>query len=298
VDLRHPVAILLSCHGTVERADQLTEFVANIRRGRPAPAEVVDEVRRRFEQIGGSPLMRVTHAQAAELERRLEVPVRAAARLWHPYPAEVMPGLIEAGATTIVSLPMAPQSVHVYHDHVRQQLADSPAQIRCVEPWGTEPAIVEAYLEAIDEAVARIDAPRERVAVILSAHSLPQRIIDAGDPYERQFREMADAVAEGLDAGIHRVAFQSQGMGGGQWLGPDLESVMKEVRVAGFEHLVVAPIGFVAEHVETLYDIDIEARAAANALGFRSFERMPAMDTRSSFMDALATVARRYLEPR
>ncbi|KYF99070.1 ferrochelatase [Sorangium cellulosum] len=292
-------AVLLSCHGTVERLDDLPAFLANIRRGRPAPPELIDEVRRRFERIGGSPLMRITQAQADALAARIGLPVAIAGRLFHPYPGEVLASLHASGVRRVVSLPLAPQSVDVYHAVVRDAAAKQGGmEVRCVPAWGLEPALIDAFVEVIDEALARF--PEERrasVAVILSAHSLPQRIIDAGDPYERQFRAMAAEVERRVAPRGNPVlvAFQSQGMTGDAWLGPDLRSTFEALAARGAREALVAPIGFVADHVETLYDLDVEAHVIAREAGLARLERAPAVNTR--FIDALEALVRRELGP-
>jgi protoporphyrin/coproporphyrin ferrochelatase len=295
------VAVLLSCHGTVERIEEIAAFVQRIRRGHPAPDEVVAEVRRRFETIGGSPLMRITHAQAAALEERLAIPVRAAARLWDPSPEAVLADLAASGVDRVISLPLAPQSVHVYHEAVQRAAESLSRPLTIVEapPWGTEPALVAAFAEAIAEAHARFPS-FDRLGLVLSAHSLPTRVIAMGDPYQRDFEAMAQAVIAELDRrGLGRaataIAYQSQGMGGGDWLGPDLPTTFAELRALGVGRVLMAPIGFVAEHVETLYDIDIEARSIAAGLGISRLERMPPMNTRPAFIAALEAVARPLL---
>jgi ferrochelatase len=290
-------ALVLSCHGSVERFEDLPAFLRNIRRGREPSAELVHEVERRYRHIGGSPLMAITRAQGATLEQRLGIPVRVAGRLWHPYPREVVAELAAAGATHIRSLPLAPQSVHVYNPVVEQAAREHGLTFSAAASWGLEPLLVAAFVEAIDEAIAGLAAARAGT-IVLTAHSLPRAVIAAGDPYERDFRAMAEAVAGGLgERGVAaervRVAFQSAGMDGGEWLGPDLASVLRELRAAGVRDVVVAPIGFLADHVETLYDIDVEAAAIARDLGFEGFGRMPAMNTRPAFLAALEAVARR-----
>jgi ferrochelatase len=292
--------VILSYHGTVSNPDDVPAFVRNIRHGQPAPDDVVAEVRRRLLHIGGSPLTKITSEQAAALEQRLGIPVRIAARLWHPYAKDVVPELVKLGVTRLLSLPLAPQSVAIYHPGVEAAAAEHGLEVLRAPAWGLEPDLLEAFVEAIEEAAERLPAPRRELAVVLSAHSLPRRVIAAGDGYEREFRAMADAVAEalvarGYDAPSIRVAFQSQGMGSRDaWLGPDLETTFGEL-AGRYRHLLVAPIGFVTEHVETLYDIDVEARAFAEKLGFERLERMPALDVRPRFIDALEAVARRAL---
>lgn len=289
-------AVLLTCHGTIENTADIPAFLANIRRGRPTPPEVVEEVTRRFEKVGGSPLMRITAAQARALQARLGVPVRFAARLWEPYPKAVIDALVKEGTTTLISLPLAPQSVHVYHASVREAAAAHPGlELRCAPPWGQEPALIDAFASSIDEARARLpEELRDRAPVLLTAHSLPQRIIDAGDPYEVQFRAMAGEVAARVSARgnpVH-VAFQSQGMDGGAWLGPDLPQTFAKLAAAGAEAVVVGPIGFVAEHIETLYDLDIEAPLLAKRAGLSHLERARALNDHPRFIDALESIVR------
>lgn len=288
-------AVLLTCHGTVERVEDIPAFLANIRRGRPTPPEIVAEVKHRFELIGGSPLMRITAAQAEALSRRLDKPVYVAGRLWGPYPNEVLARAAADGVRSLLSLPLAPQSVDIYHASVREAAAAHPAlTVRYAPSWGTEPLLVRAFVDAIDEALARFDATaRGSATVVLTAHSLPIRVIRMGDPYEAQFRAMAGLVAEVLEARgqATRVAFQSQGMTGDEWLGPDLAATFTDLAARGSTSVVVAPIGFLADHVETLYDIDVEAQQIAKNAGISRLERMPAMNVRGAFIDALTKVA-------
>lgn len=287
---------MLTFHGTISDLSDMPAFLAKIRRGRPAPAELVHEVTRRYEAIGGSPLMKHTVEQAARLEERLGVPVHVAGRLWHPYPEEVLAEIVAGGARRVLSLPLAPQSVDVYHAAVREAAVRFPGlEITAAPPWGDEPSLIAAFLETIDEGLRR--APSPSVPVVLSAHSLPKRVIDAGDRYEIDFRHMAGLVAVELDKRGHPVAiaFQSQGASNEPWLGPDLATTFQGLAAAGHREVLVAPIGFVAEHVETLYDLDIEAPQTAAANGIVRFARAPAVGARPRFIDALEAVARRAL---
>jgi protoporphyrin/coproporphyrin ferrochelatase len=295
-------AVLLSCHGTVSRTEDIPAFLDNIRRGRPTPPELVAEVAHRFERIGGSPLMTITAAQARALEARLGIPVAFAGRLWHPYPKEVLSGLVASGVRTVLSLPLAPQSVEVYHAAVREAAAAFPElTLRAVPAWGMEPALLEAFVGTIEETLTKApQGTREALPIVLSAHSLPRRVIAAGDLYEVQFREMANAVAELLAKSGRKnpveIAFQSQGASAEPWLGPDLAETFAELAKAGAPGVLVAAIGFLAEHVETLYDLDIEAPKIAEKAGLSLFLRAPAVCDRPRFVDALEAVARRALE--
>jgi protoporphyrin/coproporphyrin ferrochelatase len=293
------VAIVASCHGTVRDPADVPAFLLRIRRGRPASDALVAEVTRRLAHIGGSPLWDHTLAQASALEARLGVPVRAAGRLWHPFPAEVVAELCAAGVTEIVSLPLAPQSVHVYHAAIEEALKPFPGvALSKVPSYGDEPALIEAFLQTIDEAFAGVALPPSDVAVVLSAHSLPRRIVDAGDPYQVDFERMAEHVATTLRARGHRtaIAYQSQGATDDVWLGPDLAETFAALRDEGIRGVMVAPIGFVSDHVETLYDLDVDARALAQAVGFDLFLRASALNDRARFVDALEVVARRALQ--
>ncbi len=287
-------AVLLTCHGTVERMADMPKFLANIRRGRPAPPELVTEMVHRYERIGGSPLMTQSRTMAAALESELGVPVRVAGRLFDPYPGAVLEELAALGARRVVSLPLAPQSVHIYHASVREAAAPVGVAVVEVDAYGTHADVLGACVETVEVAVEGLTT---RPPVVLSAHSLPVRIIAAGDPYERDFRMMADRVAAMLaERGFAaRVAFQSQGATQDAWLGPDLPATFAELAGEGHREVVVAPIGFVSEHVETLYDLDIEAPVLAARAGLGKLYRAPAMGTRPRFVRALVELARAAL---
>ncbi len=291
-------AVILTCHGTISDLADLEAFLRNVRRGHPAPPELVAEVRRRYEIIGPSPLMSTSRRQAELLEARLGVPCRAAGRLWHPYPAEVLGELAALGAKRVLSLPLAPQSVHVYHGAVEEAAAKMNDMTVIRAPsWGEEPALLDAFAATIEEALVRLgESEPARTEILLTAHSLPTRVIAAGDPYEKDFRAMAARVAERFVSRGYpvEVAFQSQGASGGPWLGPDFVEVMRQAASRGARAAVVAPIGFISEHVETLYDLDVDGAAAAREAGL-AYARAPAVGARDAVIDALFAVARRAL---
>ncbi len=289
-------AVLLVAHGTVENLDDLPAFLLRIRHGRPAAPELLAEMRRRYEAIHGSPLLEITRAQAAALEHRLGLPVVVGMRLWHPTVEEALIAAAARGVERLCVLPLAPYSVHVYCDaaersleSVRGELAGAPMELVRAEPWGTEPAFVEAHVARIRHALGdHTDA-----TIVMTAHSLPTRAIQSGDPYEAQVRASAAAIGDSLGRPF-RLAFQSQGADGGEWLGPDLRGVLAEVAAAGAHRVLVAPIGFLADHVETLYDLDIEAAAWAAGLGIE-LTRVPALNLDMRLAGAMAAVARRAL---
>jgi ferrochelatase len=289
-------AVVLVSHGTVENLDDLAGFVTNVRRGRPAPAELVAELRRRYEAIGGSPLNRINGELAGKLSRRFGVPVVAANRLWHPYVRELVPGLANEGVRRVVLLPLAQHSVHVYAEDGRRAVEGAGVEFACVPSWGDRADLCQAFAHRI---VAALGASPEPTTLVLTAHSLPVSVVASGDPYERDFRAAAQAVESAVRArvsgAVHTVvAFQSQGMADGsvpiEWLGPDLGAALDTAKAHGSSRVVIAPIGFLADHVEVLFDLDIEARAMAAERGM-VYTRPPSLNADDDFVDILRAVA-------
>jgi ferrochelatase len=294
------VGVLLVGHGSVSRAEDIPDFVRAIRRGRPTPQSVIDEVTHRWNAIGGSPLQRIVESQAAKLEAALGVPVAAASRLWHPDAKDVVPTLLARGVKRVVSLPLAPYSTHVYHPTTRAACESS--HVECIEcaPWGTNASLVRAFANVTRAQIDRVAAAdRDRTHLVLTAHSLPRAAIKAGDPYETQVRATSAAVISTLDFPSDRahVAFQSQGMDGGDWLGPDLPTTFADVADRGGRAVVVCAIGFLADHTEVLYDLDVEARAVAESRGL-AFFRAASLNDSPDVIDALAATARDAIAPR
>jgi protoporphyrin/coproporphyrin ferrochelatase len=297
-------AALLVAHGTVDDLSELPEFAARIRRGHPAPPELLAELRRRYEAIGGqSPLNAINRRLASRLEEIIRVPVRVANRLARPFVKDVMGDLAQSGVERIVAVPLAQYSAHVYAgavDEAAAELARGGARIEavCAPSWGEEPALLDAYATAIAESLAPID-PVAQTTLILSAHSLPLAAIRAGDPYEREVRAAAAKIGDRVVARAGEralrqvVGFQSQGMSAGpggrpvEWLGPDLPAAIEECRARGESHVVFAPIGFLADHVEILYDLDIEARGWVEERGM-TFHRTRSLNDSEPLVRVLA----------
>ncbi len=301
-------AVVLVAHGTVDELDELPEFLTNIRRGRAPPPELLAEVRRRYEAIGGrSPLNAINREVARRLEERLGVPVRAANRLFHPYPKEVLEPLAISGARRILVVPLAQHSASIYGDSVKEAVREAglDLEVLAASNWGRTPELTEAYAQAIAGTLAAVPSgERDRTTLLLTAHSLPVSIIEAGDPYEIEVRASGELIAARVrelapDQFVdHTVAFQSQGMSTGPggrpmaWLGPDLRARLEVMAARGRKEVVIAPIGFLADHVEILYDLDIEARGWAEELGI-TLRRAPSLNASDGLVDALAVVARR-----
>lgn len=281
--------VLLLAHGTIHDVSELPDFLKSVRRGRPAPEALVTEMRHRYEVIGGSPLLRYTEEQARGLESRLGLPVQVAMRLWSPRVEQVIPDLLARGVNRVCLLPLAPFSVDVYVDAAKQaagSLGDGLTWVS-VGAWGSDPGFIAAHVELISRHV-----PPE-LPLVVTAHSLPTRVIAMGDRYASEVEVCVAAIARGLGRELH-LAYQSQGADGGDWLGPDLASVLRKLAEEGAERVAIAPVGFLADHVETLYDLDVEARAECAHLGL-TLTRVPALNTEPTFLDALAALARRAL---
>jgi ferrochelatase len=302
-------AVLLVAHGTVDSLDDLPEFLSNIRRGQAPPPELLAEVRRRYEAIGGrSPLNAINRELASKLEERLGLPVRVANRLFRPYPAAALAELAELGVGRVVVVPLAQHSAKIYGEAVVAAAKDVPAirEIVCAPNWGQSASLTQAFATEIQRVLAPL--PAGEAALVTTAHSLPLSVIQAGDPYEEEVRASAAHVAAELTARRVRlaervVAFQSQGMSSGpggrpiQWLGPDLRVTLEALAERRRAHVVVAPIGFLADHVEILYDLDIEAKGWAEDLGIVLY-RSASLNAGEGIVGAVAEVARGLLDGR
>ncbi|HWL87225.1 MAG TPA: ferrochelatase [Polyangiaceae bacterium] len=293
-------ATILFSHGTVEHLEDLPAFVTNIRRGHAPPQDVVDELVRRYRAIGGrSPLGDITRWLAAKVEVRTGIRTRMAMRMWHPFPEEVLAMLVADGVERVLVVPLAQHSTSAYAESMARAkenvVARGPAgalEIRCAKNWGSSPGLVGAFASSIDEAFEKLpEATRARTALVMTAHSVPMSVIRGGDPYERDLRESAALIGRALRAGVGEafVAFQSQGMGGGEWLGPDLVATLDAVAASGAAHVLFAPIGFLSDHVEVLYDLDIEAAQWARERGL-TMSRAASLNASQGFVEAVAAV--------
>jgi ferrochelatase len=284
--------VLLLAHGTVSDVRDIPAFLGRIRGGRAVPPELAAETRRRYELIGRSPLLDITRTQAGRLQARLQAPVFVGMRLWDPSIESAIGEALAQGVRRLCVLPVAPYSVHVYFRAAQEAVArlDNPPELVAVPPYGTHPALVRAHAEAI---LPTLEKAPSGARLILTAHSLPLAALRAGDPYAALVAESARAVSESVGMRAE-LAFQSQGADGGEWLGPTLRAALESAREGGAGAAVVAPFGFLAEHVETLYDLDHEAQGWARELGIPMF-RAPALGTDEGLIDAFENLARAAL---
>jgi ferrochelatase len=294
-------AIVTIGHGTVDALEDLPAFLAVIRRGHAPPAELVAEVQRRYEAIGGrSPLNDICRELTRRLGDRTGLRAAFAGRLWGPKPADVLSDLVEHGVTRAIVLPLAQHSARLYVDAVRtaQKTASVPIEVVGPENWGQHPLLTKAFASAIAQSLAELpEGTRSHTRVLMTAHSLPLAVVRGSDPYEAEVRASAHAVASAVGNAMppHEVIFQSQGMSGGEWLGPDVKSALDGLASERVKHVLFAPTGFLADHVEVLYDLDIEARAWAEERGM-TYGRTASLNAGDGLVDALEAVARGVLE--
>lgn len=292
--------VLLLAHGTPDSLDDMPEYLTRVRGGRPPSPELLDEIRHNYAAIGGrSPLTDLTGAQAAALQRALGDAVRVyfGMRNWRPYVADALAHARRDGVRELVALPLAPQysslSVGKYREAV-EAARPGDVSVRFVESWHDHPALAAAFAERVQEGVRR-HGPHH---VLFTAHSIPARVDREGDPYQAQVRATMDAVARtaGLPAAAlpWGLAWQSAGRTPEPWLGPSLEEALKALADEGKRRVLVAPIGFVCDHTEILYDIDVQAAAAARALGI-ALARTESLNTSETLVRALADVVRASL---
>ena len=294
------LGVLVMAYGGPDSLADVPAYLQDIRGGRPTPPALVAEVRERYRRIGGrSPLRAVTERQAAALgqalrSRGVEATVAVGMRHWQPRIAAAVGRLAEQGVTKAVAVALAPhysrRSVGAYQDQVRAAAAALPAAPRFafVSHFGDHPRFIAAVARDLLQVRAALRDP-ERARVLFSAHSLPAAWVAGGDPYPAQLRASAAAVAAnaGLQPGQWRQCFQSAGARPGAWLGPSLEEELRAAAGADVREVTVAPFGFVADHVEILFDIDLELRALGDSLGVR-VTRTPALGSDPELCAALA----------
>ena len=255
-------AILLLAHGSPESADEVPEFLVRVTDGRRLPPSVVEEVQRRYRLIGVSPLTCWTMEQRDLLARELAMPVYVGMRNWKPYIADTLHTMSNDGVRHVVAICLAPQNSRTSVGLYRSALAleGTPFTVDFVESWHDQPFLIQAFAERLRSGLRTARTQGEaKIPVIFTAHSVPQRTITAGDLYEAQAKETATLVAREakLNPEDWVFAFQSQGMSGGSWLGPTVEDTILDLRAEGYREVFIQPIGFLCDHVEILYDIDI-----------------------------------------
>jgi ferrochelatase len=291
-----PVGVLVMAYGGPASLDEVFGYLADIRHGRTTPREVLDEITENYRAIGGSsPLLEMTRMQVDALQARLGDGYRCylGMRHWAPWIEEVVGEMVEDGVTHAVGLVLAPQFSALSVARYQQKVEDG-MELAQVASYHDNPGLVEAFAARVEDGIGCWrEAERERVHVVFSAHSLPMRIISSGDPYGDQCLETARLVAgrAGLTEGRWSWCWQSAGRSPEPWAGPDLGDHLAELASRGVRDVVCVPVGFVSDHVELLFDIDVRGREIAEGLGMR-LERPPALNDDPVFMDTLAALVR------
>jgi ferrochelatase len=287
--------ILLMAHGTPASMDEMPDYLRIVRGGRPPSPELVEEMRHNYNAIGGrSPLTELTEAQAAALRARLggSVPVAVGMRNWRPFIKDAIAGLASAGVDRIIGIPMAPQfstlSVQKYVDAARAALPDG-VRFEATPSFHVHPLLLDAFAERIREA-----RPGPDEAVVFTAHALPVRAIESGDVYADQVAETARGVAQRAGVSRYERAFQSAGRTAEPWTGPALDDLLRTQVAAGVRQFLVVPIGFVCDHTEILFDIDVQAAGVAREAG-AALRRTASLNASPIFIALLEDLVRRQV---
>jgi protoporphyrin/coproporphyrin ferrochelatase len=282
-------AVVLMAYGSPSTPEDIRPYLEDVRGGRPVSDEAVAKLADRYRRIGGrSPLDEVTEAQRAALERELGIPVFVGMKHWQPRIAAAVESALAGGATRVIGVVLAPHysrmSVGEYRERLEAALEGREAELVLVESWHDDPAFV--YVLA--DRVRGTDA-----WVVFTAHSLPERILADGDPYRDQLLATSRLVAERAElADGWSFAFQSASATGEPWLGPDILDELERLHGAGVRKVLVAPVGFVSDHLEILWDLDVQARERAQELGME-LDRIESLNDDPAFVRALAGVVER-----
>ena len=298
------IGLLVMAYGGPDKLEDVEPYLMDVRGYRPTSQEVIHEVRERYREIGGrSPILEQTQAQANALESALningsEFKAFVGMRHWHPFIKDVVADMQVQGIEKAVGLVMAPHysrmSIGAYIKKIEE--TDSPIVFSCIENWHLQTDYITALVNRVRIALRRFpEEVRVEVPVIFSAHSLPEKILEWNDPYPTQLRETVSAVMGKLGSQPHEFAFQSAAISTIPWLGPDAGEVIEHYALEGKKDILLCPIGFVCEHVEILYDIDIVYQNLARSLGIH-LERIEMLNTAPEMIAGLARLIRENAE--
>jgi protoporphyrin/coproporphyrin ferrochelatase len=298
-----PTGILVLAYGTPEKPEDIAPYYTHIRGGRPPTPESLQNLQERYRLVGGrTPLLDLSRGVADGLQARLdtESPGRYRVYLgmkhWHPFIGEVVPQIVADGVREVIAVVLAPHysrySLEGYRKYINQALekVDQPFQLHFIESWHAHPLFRQMIADRITAALAQFpDHVREQVLVLFSAHSLPEKIVAAGDPYPQQLHESAAGIAALLGLRDHRFCYQSAGMTGEPWLGPDILDELEALHAEGIRYVLSVPFGFVSEHLEVLWDIDTEAQQKAGELGM-TLRRIGMPNADAEFVEVIKAV--------
>jgi ferrochelatase len=285
-------AVVLMAYGSPERLDDVPAYYRDIRGGRPIRPELLDDLVERYRSLGiedQSPLNAITEQTRAALELELgNVPAFTGMKHWEPRIAQAAERALATAAETVVGLVLAPHyssmSIAGYRQQLENALAGN-AELLFIDSWHAEPGFIDLLAKRVRGTVAH---------VVFTAHSLPTRILDTGDPYKEQLLETSQLVAERAALATWSFSFQSESQTGEPWLGPDILDHLEELHGSGVRDVLVCPVGFVADHLEIRWDLDHEAAEKAGELGMR-FSRIEMPNAEPAFIKVLAGLVRRAL---
>ena len=287
-------AVLLLAHGSPDSVEQIPDFLLKVTGGRPLPPAVVVEVQHRYGKVGCFPLTYHTRKQAELLAEKLGIPTYVGMRNWHPFIPDTLRQMNADGITHATVICLAPQnsrtSVGLYRNSLR--VPDCDINFDFVESWHDHPRLIQAFAENLKTGLSRAaEEYGKNSPVIFTAHSVPERTILDGDPYEKQAKHTAElvAAAAGLERSEWKFAFQSQGLSGGTWLGPTVEQTILDLKKAGHNAVFMQPVGFLCDHIEILYDLDIAFKDFAVAQGML-FSRADSLNDSRLLISALAEI--------
>jgi len=304
------LGVLLLAFGGADSIENVEPFIKNVLSPREPSPELIEITKERYKLIGGSsPLLHITSKQARLLQAKINrgrkepLKVYVGMRNWDPYIKDTLQEMKDDGVTKAIAVIMAPHqskaSTGGYVDAIEAARAeiDGLPEVEYIDPWHVSPTFLEAIVENIQTALVAYYKLREKwkIRVIFTAHSLPKRLLE-GDPYVSLIEETVEGITDMLSYLNHTLAYQSKGGGaGGEWLGPSVEEAIEEAKKAGCLGVLIIPIGFVSDHVETLYDIDILFEQKARSLKL-SFERVAALNTTDTFIKALTEAVLPHLD--
>lgn len=306
-----PVGVVLMTYGSASTAEDVPAYLRSIRRGRDASPELVAEFTARYRRIGFSPLVRITMAQGQALQEQLDSrhgrgSFRVEVGMLHSEPriAAALERFTAAGVHRVIGVVLAPQYSPIilagYHRELEAaaHLLGLGGEVSIAGAWGDQPALIEAIAGRTREAIAALpEASRDTAPIVLTAHSLPKPVVDRDPGYIDQLKRTAQLVAEAahLEPGRWQFAYQSAGHTPEEWLRPDLKELLPAMHEGGVRDVIVVPVQFISDHLETLYDIDVAAVEEAAEDGIR-MRRIPALNTAPDFISALAAVVEREVE--
>ncbi|QPC48341.1 ferrochelatase [Mangrovibacillus cuniculi] len=303
------MGLLVMAYGTPYKEEDLERYYTHIRHGRKPSEEALEDLRERYEAIGGiSPLAKITLDQANGLcdhlnsvQDDIEFVMYLGLKHIEPFVEDAVEQMHKDGIEEAVSIVLAPHfstfSVKSYNGRAKEtaEKLGGPT-ITSVESWYDEPKFIQYWVDRVKETYATMtEDERQKTCLIVSAHSLPERIIAAGDPYPNQLQETANLIVEGANVPHYAVGWQSEGNTPDPWIGPDVQDLTRDLyEKHGYEAFVYTPVGFVADHLEVLYDNDYECKVVTDELGVKYYRpEMP--NSQPEFIDAMATVVLKHL---